>query len=228
MKRLLTTTFIFYSLFSFISNLHASIIKSSLGNKSITLIHDEKSPYDAQVEYIGIIHNANDIKIKNIEWDSFSCSIMIPSIIFQTYAYPDLIGGQSGRDFYNRIALVSGKFRGSRDFMGPSLTNIDAPLDRFFEIDSPSPNSLKWTIDKIEYEVPYCKNPGGTFGFFRSGTDAKAFNVYLKYVKLFKNNNLVAYFIPVRIGNVGYFYETISNFLYTNTGGIGLIIGPDL
>lgn len=67
--------------------------------------------------------------------------------------------------------------------------------------------------------------------FAWSGATWQSHNVriYRYYVK--RTNNTGEYiqnFIPVRAGNVGYMYETVSGRLFTNAGTSPFILGPDI
>lgn len=46
--------------------------------------------------------------------------------------------------------------------------------------------------------------------------------------KCYQNNTLIQELIPVRVGNVGYMYDTISGKLFANAGTGEFILGPDI
>lgn len=49
----------------------------------------------------------------------------------------------------------------------------------------------------------------------------------VKYCRIRFNNILIADYIPVRVGNVGYMYDKVSGQLFGNQGTGQFIIGPD-
>lgn len=52
-------------------------------------------------------------------------------------------------------------------------------------------------------------------------------NNKINSLKIYKNNTLVRDFIPVRVGQVGYFYDKISGELFGNDGTGNFVVGPD-
>ena len=73
------------------------------------------------------------------------------------------------------------------------------------------------------------ENNGKLSLFATSVTSADYVNAKLYYFKVYKNNILEMDLVPVRIGQVGYMYDTISKQLYGNAHSSGsLIAGPDI
>lgn len=50
----------------------------------------------------------------------------------------------------------------------------------------------------------------------------------LYYFKCYQNDTLIQDLIPVRVGNAGYMYDTISGKLFANAGTGEFILGPDI
>ena len=55
----------------------------------------------------------------------------------------------------------------------------------------------------------------------------KAFNANLYGLYIKENNELIRDYIPVRIGQVGYLYDKVSNRLFGNSGTSDFVLGPD-
>ena len=60
-----------------------------------------------------------------------------------------------------------------------------------------------------------------------SGTASYYFRGRFGYVKIYQNGILVRDYIPVRVGDVGCFYDRVSGQLFGNAGTGAFIIGPD-
>ena len=65
------------------------------------------------------------------------------------------------------------------------------------------------------------------------GFDAPQYNgsysgtIRYSQAKIYKNDNLILDFIPVRVGQVGYMYDKVSGQLFGNSGTGDFILGPD-
>lgn len=57
---------------------------------------------------------------------------------------------------------------------------------------------------------------------------AYAKSIYLKYLKIYKDNVLVRDYIPVRKGQVGYLFDKVSEQLFGNLGTGAFILGADV
>ena len=107
-------------------------------------------PYDAEVEYLSIETIGPYMTAESVEWDSFSCSMYVPTQSAQ--GYRDFIGGDYIYFGCNRICSQNGVYRNGASFMGFNDT-VNFITDRFVEYHSPSPTNLKWQIDGNEYSV---------------------------------------------------------------------------
>ena len=229
---LLIFTFAFGGLLSY-----ASPIKSALGAYRIS-DDGEESPYDSLVEYIGFsVISAGDAKsmnisISDIQWDSFSISLYVPST--------SLVGirsGPGGKYIYlgsNRIAFNPDTYRGGYAFMGIQ-DGVPVITDRFVEYISPSPTRLYWKIDGTEYSVAACRNTGGDFGVLNEPyTTGGTLGYYVAWCKLYYKGECTLDLVPVRFTNEdgkreGGMIDLISGVLYRKNSGTGEFeIGPDL
>ena len=67
----------------------------------------------------------------------------------------------------------------------------------------------------------------GLFDFPQRNTDSNPKSA-ISYCKMWdREDNLMADFIPVRVGDVGYMYDRISGQLFGNSGTGAFIVGPD-
>ena len=67
----------------------------------------------------------------------------------------------------------------------------------------------------------------GLFDFPQKATNSNPKSA-ISYCKMWdREDNLMADFIPVRVGDVGYMYDRISGQLFGNSGTGAFIIGPD-
>ena len=67
----------------------------------------------------------------------------------------------------------------------------------------------------------------GLFDFPQKNTNSNPKNA-ISYCKMWdREDNLMADFIPVRVGDVGYMYDRISGQLFGNAGTGAFVIGPD-
>ena len=63
-------------------------------------------------------------------------------------------------------------------------------------------------------------NTNGTYNYGNSNT--------IYSLKMYKSSSLVRFFVPVRVGNVGYMYDSVSGQLFGNSGSGNFILGPDI
>ena len=65
-------------------------------------------------------------------------------------------------------------------------------------------------------------------GYDGNGNVYRYSKVTIYYLKIYGNEELIADFIPVRIGQVGYMYDKVSKQLFGNSGTGEFILGPDV
>lgn len=65
-------------------------------------------------------------------------------------------------------------------------------------------------------------------GYNGAGNVFRYSKVTIYYLKIYGNEELIADFIPVRIGQVGYMYDKVSGQLFGNSGTGDFILGPDV
>ncbi len=83
------------------------------------------------------------------------------------------------------------------------------------------------TIIHDRRELTNVKNTANLCLFARSDGERKVIGRHY-YFKIYKNNILILDLIPVRIGNIGYMYDKISNKIFENQGTGDFILGPDI
>ena len=64
--------------------------------------------------------------------------------------------------------------------------------------------------------------------FLRNGIERNMASIKCYGVRCLKNDVLIADFIPVRVGNVGYMYDKVTKQLFGNAGTGSFILGPDV
>ena len=112
---------------------------------------------------------------------------------------------------------------------GWTLTDIPVDITRTTNI---TRNANGWFVDgEITRKSGYLRGvlSSGLFGVNDRGVKtASKHPIRVKRLSLFdKNSSLVADFIPVRKGNIGYMFDRVSGEMLGNTGTGAFIIGPD-
>ena len=71
-------------------------------------------------------------------------------------------------------------------------------------------------------------NPLYMFNDNRGGSNIQInHSLAIYYMKIYDNGVIVRDFTPVRVGNVGYMYDTVSGQLFGNSGSGSFVLGPD-
>ncbi len=80
---------------------------------------------------------------------------------------------------------------------------------------------------RLPYKTPGSNTTSSVLQLFsNSATNAGIISIY--YFKVYdENNTLILDLIPVRKGNIGHIYDTISGQLFDNIGTGSFILGPD-
>lgn len=86
--------------------------------------------------------------------------------------------------------------------------------------------SQNYTVTSSNFTSTYnmylfCENRGGTITQINN-------NAKIYYFKMYMSGNLVRDFIPVRVGSIGYMFDTVSGNLFSNAGTGNFMLGPDL
>ena len=178
-------------------------------------------PYDAEVEYLESTGTQwIDTGYTKSQCPYFSLDVqpLITNVDSGMFgAYTD---GYSVQQLLGRWRWFDG---------GWTLTDIPVDITRTTNI---TKNANGWFVDG---EIT--KTSSGTrgnlslvlFGInFKNGVNSGAKSLRVNKLSLFdKNSSLVADFIPVRVGTVGYLYDRVSDQLFGNAGTGAFIIGPD-
>ena len=102
-----------------------------------------------------------------------------------------------------------------------------------FEYDKTT-GKKRLTSQTTTNELVFTGNPYGTtqnlllFLDHRASPSAIAYGVRIGKVKIYINDNIVRYFIPVRVGSTGYMYDKVSGQLFGNAGTGTFTLGNDL
>lgn len=195
------------------------------GGKFLKLFGDRKMmkilPYDAEVEYLestGTQFIYTGYTKSQCPYFSLDVQPLITNVDSGMFgAYTD---GYSVQQLRGRWRWFEG---------GWTLTDIPVDITRTTNI---TKNANGWFVDG---EIT--KTSSGTIGdlslvlfgvnIHNTSTGA-AKSLRVNQLSLFdKNSSLVADFIPIRKGNIGYMYDRVSGQLFGNAGTGEFIIGPD-
>ena len=195
------------------------------GGKFLKLFGDRKMmkplPYDAEVEYLestGTQWIYTGYATSQCPYFSLDVQPLITNVddrMFGAYTH-----GYAVQQYQGRWRWFDG---------GWTLTDIPVDITRTTNI---TKNVNGWFVDG---EIT--KTSSGKIGdlslvlfgvnFYNTSTGA-AKSLRVNQLSLFdKNSSLVADFIPIRKGNIGYMYDRVSGQLFGNAGTGGFIIGPD-
>ena len=178
-------------------------------------------PYDAEVEYLestGTQWIYTGYTESQCPYFSLDVQPLITNVDAAMFgAYPD---GYSVQQYLGRWRWFDG---------GWTLTDIPVDITRTTNI---TKNANGWFVDG---EIT--KTSSGLrgnlilalFGFNRDGGMSNGTkSLRVNQLSLFdKNYSLVADFIPIRKGNIGYMFDRVSGQLFGNDGTGAFIIGPD-
>ena len=178
-------------------------------------------PYDAEVEYLESTGTQwIDTGYTKSQCPYFSLDVQplitnVDSAMFGAYT-----GGYTVQQYMGRWRWFDG---------GWTLTDIPVDITRTTNI---TKNANGWFVDG---EIT--KTSSGLignlslvlFGFnSNNGVNGGTKSLRVNQLSLFdKNSILVADFIPVRKGNIGYMYDRVSGQLFGNAGTGAFVIGPD-
>ena len=194
------------------------------GGKFLKLFGDRKMmkqlPYDAEVEYLESTGTQwIDTGYSNSQCPYFSLDVqpLITNVDSGMFgAYTD---GYSVRQYLGRWRWFDG---------GWTLTDIPVDITRTTNI---TRNANGWFVDgEITRKSGYLRGvlSSGLFGVNSSGVFHAGRPIRVKRLSFFdKNSSLVADFIPIRKGNIGYMFDRVSGRLFGNQGTGAFIIGPD-
>ena len=195
------------------------------GGKFLKLFGDRKMmkllPYDAEVEYL----ESSGTQWINIGYTKSQCpyfSLDIQPLI--TYVDKAMFGAYNSG--YS-VQQYLGRWRWFDN--GWTLTDIHVDITRTTNI---TKNANGWFVDG---EITKTSSGlTGDLSLFLFGANANNASIHrseslrVNQLSLFdKNSSLVADFIPIRKGNIGYMYDRVSGQLFGNAGTGAFVIGPD-
>lgn len=212
--------------------------KAYLGSE---LVYGEEMPYDAKIEYLqstGTQYIDTGIKLTdNIRYE-LKAQYTVNNEGFDTmlgcYAadpsrYGVLLGLQkstSGGKLYLEVgyAVDNVSVAVKSDASPTALHTFKGGLasgTNSFDVDG--------TVGTTAFLGVYPANPNlWLFARNREGEAGNQASAKLYYCKIWKSGTLVFNAYPVRVGNVGYLYDTISGQLLGNLGSGNFILGNDL
>ena len=195
------------------------------GGKFLKLFGDRKMmkplPYDAEVEYLESSGTqCIDTGYSNSQCPYFSLDVQPLTTNVDTQMFGAFTDGCTVQQYNGRWRWFDS---------GWTLTNIPVDITRTTNI---TRNANGWFVDgEITRTSAYL---GGVLSSVLFGVNIKGVKaaskhpIRVKRLSLFdKNSSLVADFIPVRKGNIGYMFDRVSGEMLGNTGTGAFIIGPD-
>ena len=211
-------------------------------------------PYDAEVEYLdsnnistsGVNYINTNVSAQQNDVVRITTSVAFSDInrriVFSNYntSYPNFsieLYVSSNKEY---LRCYSSKSGGSQN--KSNVSNIELPVNTFIDIDatinlSTKEHSIIFYVNNNHYlfEGDLCNvsytNQRGIRLFFdyreTSSSSAVCHPLLMKETAIYINNTKIIDFIPVRVGQVGYMYDKISNTLFGNSGTGNFVIGPD-
>ena len=201
------------------------------GGKFLKLFGDRKMmkqlPYDAEVEYLEGTGN------------QYISTMMIPTRVHVGLkpigpASPDYASAYFGVN--NNGSRTTGLASETKDTL--KAVNYDRNSVEFsalwgefhsvcFDRDTVSVDGETKALVTEFYQTDEGIKSFGLFDFPQRRTDSNPKSA-ISYCKMWdREDNLMADFIPVRVGDVGYMYDRISGQLFGNAGTGAFVIGPD-
>ena len=184
-------------------------------------------PYDAEVEYLQSVRSSIGTLI-DTGVDVFDSTDFDITIRFRCDSFYDYVTmWSSSADKYESWVYKTGKMVFRINNLKSSYIPLQSGVDYNYHLSGRDNSSVTCEIDGIvvsEISRTWSKDaPLYLFGGY--GNSAGAYRCY--YVHLRKNGVLVRDYIPVRVGDVGYLYDSVSGKLFGSSGTGAFIIGPD-
>lgn len=217
--------------------------KAYLGSE---LVYGKELPYDAAIEYIGttgtqyidtgIAHAGRNIEFTLVVQWTGSTASQFETFFGYMAASPDTTP-RCGIHKYN------GNWMFGTNKTNETTVPVDNNLHKFFLTGNASTNEESLYIDNafvMQGDTTSDGLFGNTITFFlgcrnRNGSvdnpsSAKFYSLNFKKFADAEHTTITQEwnFIPVRIGQVGYMYDTISGQLFGNSGSGNFILGPDV
>ena len=210
-------------------------------------------PYDAEIEYLDSNLSKtyrNYIDTGIVPYDNHTIRF-VTSVMFaskQRRAIISNYSNKSNKPSFSVELYIQGSYERLRTYSSPigatqNISNIDTvslPVDTYIDIDATIDfdekkwyvtyefNGDQYTFNGNVYDTTYrCVDSLLLFCDYRSDASAIAYPLIMKYMKITVDNVLARDYIPVRVGQVGYMYDKISNTLFGNLGNGNFVLGPD-
>lgn len=178
-------------------------------------------PYDAEVEYLESTGTQYiDTGYSNSQCPYFSLDVQPLTTNVDATMFGAFTDGCTVQQYNGRWRWFDG---------GWTLTNIPVDITRTTNI---TRNANGWFVDGEITITPRYLN--GVLSSVLFGVNLKGEKkadkrpIRVNRLSMFdKNSSLVADFIPIRKGNIGYMFDRVSGELFGNAGTGAFIIGPD-
>ena len=201
------------------------------GGKFLKLFGDRKMmkllPYDAEVKYL------------ESTGTQYISTMMIPTRVHVGLKPIGQASPYNANAYFgvnNNGSRTTGLFSETKDTLeavnhNRNIVEFSALWGEFhsvcFDRDTVSVDGETKALVTDFYEIADGIKSFGLFDFPQRATNSNPKSA-ISYCKMWdREDNLMADFIPVRVGDVGYMYDRISGQLFGNSGTGAFIIGPD-
>lgn len=212
----------------------ASLTRSLVGSRHIAIVENgEDKPYDAEVEYL-----RNDGLTQYIDTGILGCSGLrvIAEVTPLESAYDRWIIGSYDINarMYIGYQYHSERWGGGYGNYFSGKTNMELGKKIVLEVEYTDTQQIL-TVDGEVSEVFYKSGFTGNvsrslwlFGLHYTDSNPRSFLCEIGRVMIYVNGEMVRDFIPVRLFNVGYMYDTVTESFFCNGGEGTFTVGPDL
>lgn len=205
------------------------------GTGNFVLGPDITTIYDSEVEYLESTGTQYiDTKIVHNGTYKWECDCAILEMNYSDY----FLMGQTYSSGNYRPRFAFGINNYNKWYAGIANKNVNSSIlaDKNRHVFTLDAINKKLTVDETEIEVNWSSflfptTLCGLTLFGRAILDTGTISPYIKAriysSKHYDNGTLVLNLIPVRVGQVGYMYDTISHKLFGNSGTGSFIVGND-
>ena len=187
-------------------------------------------PYDAEIDYLectgtqyidtGITLVSGTTEVKLVFEAAITAFVSGSNSFMISHSTPDA-GVQVYTTTSNRVANQGALVSASANTFYTFTTTTTAS-QRTIQSNYGSPVTQSFSRSITDNSILHIM---GFPGFVASERNSKA---KYKFFRVYVNSKIVRFFIPVRLGQVGYMYDKISGQLFGNAGTGNFILGADI
>ena len=193
-------------------------------------------PYDAEVEYLESTGTQYiDTGFKADRSTVVKCALSVVRRATNGYVVWGAAKGDGSSGLYDAVALAEKYNNQSTLFLLDTYNNNNAQSISYGQdllvecVLSDGSITINGTTTSHKYYVlnKTADYPIWVFGENLAGNLFRPSQIKLRFLQIMSNGVLVRDFIPVRRGNVGYLYDSVTGELFGNAGTGAFVIGPD-